>query len=187
MEELQSILDTMEIDAVKATFPGTALSSIGYPQWILIIAFLGSAMLELKYRPLFSTKHHATKSLSILPSSHVTPDSGTGIVHLAPAHGQEDYQLFRSRGLTSDMLCHVDRRGRFTTSVTAVVGDAFAEHLVGKEVLSEGGKAAVDILRELQVLQKVQRYKHRYPYDWKTDQPIIMMFVWSLLSAYMLV
>ncbi|EKM57047.1 uncharacterized protein PHACADRAFT_208201 [Phanerochaete carnosa HHB-10118-sp] len=155
-EDLQPILDGMGIDEIKITIPG-------------------SALVELKYRSLFSSRNDAPQSLSILPSSHVTPDSGTGVVHLAPAHGQEDYELFRSRGLTSDMVCHVDRRGRFTSSVITVVGEAFAGRLIGKEVLSEGGKAMVDILTELQVLKKIQRYKHRYPYDWKTDQPIIMM------------
>lgn len=81
------------------------------------------------------------------------------------------------------MLCHVDGKGQFTASVADVVGDK-ANRLVGKGVLSEGGKAIVAILKELGVLKKVEKYKHRYPYDWKTDQPIIMMFVPLVLLVY---
>lgn len=46
--------------------------------------------------------------------------------------------------------------------------------MVGKEVLGDGGKAIVGLLKDLGVLKKVQRIKHRYPYDWKTDKPIIV-------------
>lgn len=63
-----------------------------------------------------------------------------------------------------------------------IVGDK-AERLVGKNVLDEGGKAIVEILRELGVLKKVERYKHKYPYDWKTGKPIIMMCVPAALPT----
>ena len=46
--------------------------------------------------------------------------------------------------------------------------------MVGREVLDEGGKAMVSLLKELGVLRKIQRIKHRYPYDWKTDKPVIV-------------
>ena len=129
------------------------------------------------YLPIFNKQAGWEARLPIMLSSHVTPEDGTGVVHIAPAHGQEDYELFKSRGLTSDMLCHVDNLGKFKSSVAEVVGDEFATRLVGKEVLSDGNKEVVQILRELGVLFKVQRHKHRYPYDWKTNKPIIMMSV----------
>lgn len=140
----------------------------------------GSEFLDARYYPLFSASENRETSKTIIPSSHVTPDSGTGVVHLAPAHGQEDYAIFRSHP-NLDMLCHVDGKGHFTASVADVVGDK-ADRLVGKSVLSEGGKAMVDLLREIGALKKVESYKHRYPYDWKTDQPIIMMCVSFTLS-----
>ena len=71
------------------------------------------------------------------------------------------------------MLCHVDSEGRFTAEVADIVGDASAG-LIGKEVLSNGSKAVVDLLRNVGALLKVQRVKHRYPYDWKTNKPIIV-------------
>ena len=171
-DALKPILDEMGIDTVHDVLPG--MPSVTHFELELTNSSVGSTLLDAKYYPLFQTGPMREASLLIIPSSHVTQDSGTGIVHLAPAHGQEDYELFRSHP-NLDMLCHVDARGQFTASVADILGDK-AEHLVGKSVLNEGGKAIVEILRELDVLKKVERYKHRYPYDWKTGRPIIMMY-----------
>lgn len=97
-------------------------------------------------------------------------------MHCAPAHGAEDYQAFLALGLissTNSMVCHVDKEGKFTTDVAEVVGE-HGGNLVGQEVLSGGSKAVVDLLRSVGALAKIQRIKHRYPYDWKTDKPIIV-------------
>ena len=171
-DALQPLLNEMGLDTVHEVMSGARYATL--ISNTLTDYFTGSEFLDAKYYPLFSTGENREPRV-IIPSSHVTPDSGTGVVHLAPAHGQEDYALFRSHP-NLEMLCHVDGKGQFTTSVADVVGDK-ADRLVGKSVLSEGGKAMVDLLRELGVLKKVERYKHRYPYDWKTDQPIIMMCV----------
>ena len=140
----------------------------------------GSHLAGISYRPLFSAKLPETApSLLVVPSDHVTETSGTGLVHCAPAHGQEDYSLFRSLEMissssTNSVVCHVDSLGCFTTDVAETVGEDAAAALAGKEVLGDGGKVMVGLLRELGVLQKVQRIKHRYPYDWKTAKPIIV-------------
>lgn len=112
----------------------------------------------------------------------MTPDTGTGLVHCAPAHGQEDYTLFRSLGLVdttsaSSLICHVDALGKFTSQVSEVLGDEAGKRLAGKEILDEGGKTMVQLLGELGVLRKIERIKHKYPYDWKTDKPVIMLYV----------
>jgi isoleucyl-tRNA synthetase len=118
-------------------------------------------------------------SLRILSSDHVTPDSGTGLVHLAPAHGAEDYGIFMARGIlkSNDLLCHVNADGAFDSSVGEIVGSEAAKELIGKPVLGDGSKAIVDLLGKEGSLVKVKRFKHKYPYDWKTDQPIIVTYV----------
>ncbi|KZT28115.1 isoleucyl-tRNA synthetase [Neolentinus lepideus HHB14362 ss-1] len=141
----------------------------------------GSELVDSVYHPLFFEVAQTvsfTRPLKVLPSGHVTADSGTGLVHCAPAHGAEDYALFRDLGLlTTDksMLCHVDTDGKFSSAVEEVVGESVAKRLVGEEVLKDGGKAMNELLGDMGVLVKVQRIKHRYPYDWKTDQPVIML------------
>ncbi|KAF6756285.1 isoleucyl-tRNA synthetase [Ephemerocybe angulata] len=138
----------------------------------------GQDLLGTSYRPIFSALPNAsTQALKVVPASHVTSDSGTGLVHCAPAHGTEDYQAFRAQGLISNshsMICHVGSAGEFVGSVAEVVGEEAAEKLVNKSVLKEGSRAAVDLLREVGQVVKVKRIKHRYPYDWKTDEPIIL-------------
>ncbi|KAA1476621.1 isoleucyl-tRNA synthetase [Dentipellis sp. KUC8613] len=129
------------------------------------------------FQSLVDSTQRETYSWKIVPSSHVTPDSGTGLVHCAPSHGYEDYNLFSSLEIvkhSSDVFNHVDKHGAFGPSVSDIVGDDVAQTLVGKPVLSEGSKSMVKLLEQLGVLMKVEKIKHRYPYDWKTNEPIII-------------
>ncbi|KAH7907567.1 tRNA synthetases class I-domain-containing protein [Hygrophoropsis aurantiaca] len=140
----------------------------------------GADLVDLTYAPLFSSIYdaEALPPLRIIPANHVTSESGTGLVHCAPAHGAEDYLAFRSLGLlqgtTTDMLCHVDGNGYFADSVASIVGHDVAKSLVGQDVLKGGSKAIVQLLGQAGSLVKMQKIKHRYPYDWKTNEPIIV-------------
>ncbi|TFK71865.1 isoleucyl-tRNA synthetase [Pluteus cervinus] len=139
--------------------------------------FSGSSLTGLAYKPIFSEASDTT-NLKIVPSSHVTSESGTGMVHCAPAHGAEDYHVFRGLGLLNQkqsMMCHVNSEGRFRPAVADVVGDEVAKDLIGKEVLKGGSKAVVELLEKVGALAKIQKIKHKYPYDWKTNEPIIVM------------
>lgn len=146
--------------------------------------FLGQDLVGVPYRPLFQPINSALQAASpfhIIASNHVTPDTGTGLVHCAPAHGHEDYNVFQNAGLISassstDILCHVDDLGCFSPDIAEVVGDDAAKVLVGKEVLGEGGKAMATLLKSMGVVLKSHSIKHRYPYDWKTDKPVIIRY-----------
>lgn len=138
----------------------------------------GSELVGATYCSIFGDLPGASQALNtVLPAGHVTAESGTGLVHCAPAHGTEDYQAFRSLGLISNadqMICHVGSAGEFIESVAEVVGQDAGKVLAGKSVLKDGSKAVADLLRDVGQLVKVKRIKHRYPYDWKTDEPIIL-------------
>ena len=94
---------------------------------------------------------------------YITTDSGTGLVHTAPGHGQEDYLTGLKYGL--DLLSPVDDVGKFTIEA----GDRF----VGMEVLGAGNQAIIDSLSEAGALLKAEDYGHKYPYDWRTKKPTI--------------
>ena len=114
----------------------------------------------------------------IIPSNHVTAESGTGLVHCAPAHGVEDYHAFLAldpAGLKSGPLCHVSGEGKFTNDITEVVGNSAAMELVGQDIMKEGSRSMIKLLDAAGALVKVQRIRHRYPYDWKTGEPIITL------------
>lgn len=83
------------------------------------------------------------------------------------------------------MICHVDGAGNFGAAVADVLGDEWAQSVVGKPVLGDGSRAIVDILKSLDVLVKIQRFKHRYPYDWKTDKPVIVTYVFYFSAHHL--
>ncbi|KAJ1901086.1 isoleucine-tRNA ligase [Kickxella alabastrina] len=103
------------------------------------------------------------KVCRVLAADYVTEDAGTGLVHTAPGHGKEDYDLGMANGI--DAYSPVDDHGRFT-------GEAGAE-LEGKDVLSDGTAAVIDMLTVSGALLAQCKLTHSYPYDWRTKQPII--------------
>src|SRR5882762_1978720 len=90
--------------------------------------------------------NYVDNTMRIISASYVTADSGTGLVHCAPAHGMDDYNLFcelallptSSSSSMQNMICHVDEDGRFIPEIADVVGEGAAKELVGKEVLNDG-------------------------------------------------
>ncbi|KAF9787854.1 tRNA synthetases class I-domain-containing protein [Thelephora terrestris] len=117
-------------------------------------------------------------SRPVIPSNHVTAESGTGLVHCAPAHGAEDYHAFLSWDLEcfkSGLLCHVDGEGKFTDDIAEVVGDSATKELAGQDIMKAGSRSMLGLLEAAGALVKVQRVRHRYPYDWKTGEPVITL------------
>jgi isoleucyl-tRNA synthetase len=103
------------------------------------------------------------KAPVIAGGDYITTESGTGLVHTAPGHGQEDYQTGLKYGL--DLVSPVDDVGKFTIEA--------GERFVGLSVLAEGNIAMIDALAETGALLKVEDYGHKYPYDWRTKKPTI--------------
>src|SRR6266487_1477830 len=99
----------------------------------------------------------------ILSADFVTMDSGTGLVHIAPGHGEDDYWLGRANGL--EILSPVDDHGRFTD-------EAGLPNLTGKYVF-DANKDIISLLRERGMLLGVQNFHHSYPYCWRSKTPII--------------
>ena len=101
-------------------------------------------------------------SAVLIGGDYVTTDSGTGLVHTAPGHGQEDYGVGLRYGLP--ILSPVDDNGNFTEE---------AGQFAGLNVLGEGNGAVVTALQEAGALLKEEPYVHKYPYDWRTKKPTI--------------
>jgi isoleucyl-tRNA synthetase len=99
----------------------------------------------------------------VIGGDYITTDSGTGLVHTAPGHGQEDYLTGLKYGLP--LLSPVNNLGCFTDEV----GPRFA----GLEVLGDGNTAIITALAETGTLIKAEDYNHKYPYDWRTKKPTI--------------
>mmetsp|Transcript_17607 Transcript_17607/g.38130 ORF Transcript_17607/g.38130 Transcript_17607/m.38130 type:complete len:1084 (-) Transcript_17607:47-3298(-) len=131
----------------------------------VLATFPGSALVGTTYQhPLYDRL-----SPVIAGGDYITTESGTGLVHTAPGHGQEDYLTGLKNGL--DLLSPVDDVGRFTIEAgsSTIVGDDF----VGKSVLGEGNTAVIEALEEAGALIRAEDYGHKYPYDWRTKKPTI--------------
>jgi isoleucyl-tRNA synthetase len=102
--------------------------------------------------------------LPFLPGEHVTAQSGSGLVHTAPGHGPEDYQIGLEHNL--DIFCPVDEHGLYTGEV--------GQEFKGLDVLSSGNKAVLDALQNGGFLVHSEDYVHRYPHDWRSKQPVII-------------
>jgi isoleucyl-tRNA synthetase len=99
----------------------------------------------------------------VLAADFVTMDTGTGAVHIAPGHGEDDYWLGKANGL--EILSPVDDHGRFTE-------EANLPNLTGKYVF-DANHDIVELLRERGMLLGVQNFHHSYPYCWRSKTPII--------------
>jgi isoleucyl-tRNA synthetase len=107
------------------------------------------------------------RTAAIVAADFVTMDSGTGAVHIAPGHGEEDYSLGRARGF--EILSPVDDHGKFTEQ-------AGLPDLTGKYVF-DANPDIVALLRSKGMLLAEQVYKHSYPYCWRSKTPIIFRAV----------
>jgi isoleucyl-tRNA synthetase len=106
------------------------------------------------------------ESCPVFVASHVASESGTGLVHTAPGHGVEDYVVCATHGIAP--FCPVDERGRYTEAV----GEAA---MVGLDALDgTANDAVLSRLRTSGQLLHSSRYVHRYPYDWRTNKPVLL-------------
>ena len=106
----------------------------------------------------------------------VTADTGTGFVHIAPGHGQDDYNLGRAQGLP--IYSPVDDDGRLALTTDLPVEQQMPATMVGKSILEKHGKSEANevVLQELrarQVLLHQEDYRHSYPHCWRSKTPII--------------
>lgn len=123
----------------------------------------GEAMVAWRYQhPLYDTVQ------PVVPGFHVTTDAGTGLVHTAPAHGQEDFLIGKEFGL--DLNCPVDGAGKYESNVPnlPVTGEVIAGKLIWpmqKVILAE--------LEATGRLLAKNEFQHSYPVSWRSKEKLI--------------
>ncbi|KAJ9237792.1 hypothetical protein DTO166G5_3355 [Paecilomyces variotii] len=134
---------------------------------IVVPTILGSDLQgQTTYRPLF--KDPEAQPQPIIAAEFVTAESGSGLVHCAPGHGMEDYEVCLAKGIPA--FAPVNDEGKFTDK--AFPSDP--QRLSGKPVLDEGNSAVLEYVESRGQLLAKHRYEHKYPYDWRSKLPIII-------------
>ncbi|TWT04706.1 isoleucine--tRNA ligase [Planomicrobium sp. CPCC 101079] len=108
------------------------------------------------------TKHPLYDRTSLMMlGEHVTTDSGTGFVHTAPGHGEDDFLVGKKYGL--DVLCPVDERGVMTEEAPGFEGLFY----------DKANKSITEALDNAGALESLTFITHSYPHDWRTKKPVI--------------
>ena len=136
----------------------------------VVRTFLGSELVGKRYQPLFDYFVNSTEEsklyFQVLSDSYVTDDAGTGIVHQAPAFGEDDYRVCLAHGLIrkgGSMPCPVNDDGNFTAQVPPVTG----MHV------KQADETLIGILKEQGRLVQKDVLLHSYPFCWRSDTPLI--------------
>ncbi|MBJ6363174.1 isoleucine--tRNA ligase [Paenibacillus sp. GCM10012307] len=122
----------------------------------------GSELAGLAYEPPFSYAAVENGHV-VIAADFVTDSSGTGIVHIAPAHGDDDYKAARQHKI--GMLNVVDNAGKYTDVVTDFAGRFVKDGQLDIDI--------VKLLSERNLLFSKERYEHSYPFCWRCKSPLI--------------
>ena len=131
-----------------------------------IITIDGEELLGTTYdSPVFDTN---SSPRPFLHANFVSETSGSGLVHLAPGHGMDDYELCLKQNIPA--FAPLDDKGCFTN----LAWPEEAGHLIGIEVLGAGNRMILDQLAHRGYILAQHKYEHRYPYDWRSKQPVLI-------------
>ena len=128
----------------------------------------GQDLVGLAYEPLLPYFANTSNAFRVVAGDFVTTDEGSGIVHIAPGYGEDDYQLGQKEGVAT--VQHVGMDGRFTVEV----GDGLAgTEVKTKEEPNKGDIAMLKLLTTEGRLLKKESLVHSYPHCWRCDTPLL--------------
>lgn len=145
-------------------------------EYEIVKEFKGSELVGKHYKPLFpyydsaedKAKLKNSENLyTIVSADFVTTEDGTGVVHIAPAYGEEDMQLGLEKNLP--MIQNVTMSGVFTDEVKNFAG----ENVKPAEDTQKTDVKILKYLAEKNLLFAKEKYEHSYPHCWRCDTPLI--------------
>ena len=139
----------------------------------------GSALVGLRYHPPFRYFVGRERAHQVLAADFVSTEDGTGLVHLAPAFGEDDMLACDAAGIAP--VVPVDDAGRFTTEVPDYAGQQVFE--ANKVIIADlkGGTGPIAAVAESQrpLVVRHETYEHSYPHCWRCRNPLIYKAVSS--------
>ena len=137
-------------------------------EYTIMSTINNSELIKLKYHSLFDSN----KLLSIFSDTYVNDSSGTGIVHLAPGFGEDDFKVCKNNGfLSSDIYIPINESGIFISDIKP--------QSISNLSIKDSIKLIIKELKEKELLFDIFDYSHSYPYCWRSDTPLIYKAVSS--------
>ena len=127
----------------------------------ILDGFKGKELEGKEYEPLFDFVKPDKKAWFVVCADFVTMDDGSGIVHTAPAFGEDDYNIGKAYDLPVIQLVNLD--GTFKESVTPWKG----------EFVKDADPKIISYLEKKGLIEGVRDYEHEYPYCWRCDSPLL--------------
>jgi isoleucyl-tRNA synthetase len=145
----------------------TASRAAGWESLSVVGAVKGSKLVGLRYdHPLppeaRGRVEDDSKIFRIVPADYVTMDTGTGLVHTAPGHGEDDFRTGEREGLP--VLSPLDDAGRFTELVP---------RYQGTKVLDANARVIEDLKEAGALVHEDKHFRHEYPHCWRCQNPVI--------------
>lgn len=123
----------------------------------------GSELVGLTYQPVFNYFADHENAFQILAAEYVTTEDGTGIVHQAPAFGEDDMNTCKEYGI--EVVIPVDMDGKFTSLVPEYQG----------QLVFDANKSIIADLKTSGRVVRHQTIEHSYPHSWRSGEPLIYM------------
>lgn len=130
-------------------------------EYELLDSFSGKELENIEYEPLFSYAKPDKKAWYVVCADFVTMEDGTGIVHMAPAFGEDDYNVGKKYDLPVVQLVKLD--GTFPDEVTLWKG----------QFVKDADPNIIEYLQEKGLLEGTRSHTHEYPFCWRCDSPLI--------------
>ncbi|MGL4306939.1 MAG: isoleucine--tRNA ligase [Mycobacteriaceae bacterium] len=138
----------------------------------------GSELVGLRYLPpfpYFCEQESDSAAFTVLPATYVTTGDGTGIVHIAPAYGEEDKAVTDAVGIIP--VTPVDAKGRFDSSVPDYLGQQVFE--ANSQIIRDLKNGTGVVAKNGAKLIRHETYEHSYPHCWRCGNPLIYRAVSS--------
>ncbi|WP_426721757.1 isoleucine--tRNA ligase [Corynebacterium auriscanis] len=137
----------------------------------VVASFAGEELVGFTYEPVFDYFRNARNAFQVLSADYVTTEDGTGVVHQAPAFGEDDMNTCEKADI--ELVIPVDIDGTFTSQVPDYKG----------QLVFDANKAIIKDLKQAGRVFRHQTIEHSYPHSWRSGEPLIYMALPSWFVA----
>jgi len=148
-------------DGTKYILAEALVSSVIEGEYEVERKYIGEELCDIEYKPLYNFVNPEERCWFVVADNYVTLTDGTGVVHIAPAFGEDDSRVGKDNNLPFVQL--VDEQGNFSEETGEWAGT----------FVKDADKLVLQDLEERGLLFKALPYEHSYPFCWRCDTPLL--------------